>query len=82
MQLSVTNERGVYLRIRSLGRYINKKRKYIQNSSSFTSLQSQLEDANRKIEEEATLQARREVETLQVRTRFNKQRNLLQERDK
>lgn len=51
----------------SLGRYINGKRKYPGSSSAFTSLQSQLEEANRKIEEQATLQAHREAEALRVK---------------
>ncbi|CAL9213100.1 unnamed protein product, partial [Arabidopsis halleri] len=49
---TVTNERGVYFGMGSLGRYINGKRKYPGSSSAFTSLQSQLEEANRKIEEQ------------------------------
>ncbi|KAG7548894.1 Endonuclease/exonuclease/phosphatase, partial [Arabidopsis suecica] len=43
-------------------RRINRKRKYAGSSSSFTTLQSQLEDANPKVEE----QAAREAEALQV----------------
>jgi len=51
----------------SLGRYINGKRKYPGCSSAFTTLQSQLEEANCKIEEQATLQAHREAEALRVK---------------
>ncbi|CAE5968417.1 unnamed protein product [Arabidopsis arenosa] len=63
---TVTNDRGDYFGIGSLGVYINGKRKYAGSSSSFTTLQSQLEDANRKIEEQAALQAAREAEALRV----------------
>ncbi|CAL9238563.1 unnamed protein product [Arabidopsis halleri] len=51
----------------SLGRYINGKRKYPGSSSAFTSLQSQLEETNHKIKEQATLQAHRETEALRVK---------------
>ncbi|CAD5327226.1 unnamed protein product [Arabidopsis thaliana] len=51
----------------SLGRYINGKQKYPGSNFAFTTLQSQLEEANRKIEEQATLQAHREVEALRVK---------------
>ncbi|KAG7579469.1 putative transposase Ptta/En/Spm plant [Arabidopsis thaliana x Arabidopsis arenosa] len=66
LQSTVTNDRGDYFGIGSLGVYINGKRKYAGSSSSFTTLQSQLEDANRKIEEQAALQAAREAEALRV----------------
>ncbi|CAL9224859.1 unnamed protein product, partial [Arabidopsis halleri] len=66
LQSTVTNDRGEYFGVGSLGVYINGKRKYPGSSSSFTTLQSQLEDANRKIEEQAALQAEREAEALRV----------------
>ncbi|KAG7551817.1 hypothetical protein ISN45_Aa06g024500 [Arabidopsis thaliana x Arabidopsis arenosa] len=66
LQSTVTNDRGGYFGIGSLGVYINGKRKYAGRSSSFTTLQSKLEDANRKIEEQAALQAAREAEALWV----------------
>ncbi|CAL9232167.1 unnamed protein product, partial [Arabidopsis halleri] len=66
MRSLVTNDRGEYFGVGSLGVYINGKRKYPGSSSSFTTLQSQLEDANRKIEEQAALQAEREAEALRV----------------
>ncbi|KAG7635946.1 hypothetical protein ISN45_At02g004390 [Arabidopsis thaliana x Arabidopsis arenosa] len=40
--------------------------KYPVSSSSFTTLQLQLEEANLKIDEQATLQAHREAEALRV----------------
>ncbi|CAE6073365.1 unnamed protein product [Arabidopsis arenosa] len=66
LQSTVTNDRGEYFGVRSLGVYINKKRKNPGCSFSFTTLLSQLEDANRKIEEQAALQAEREAEALWV----------------
>ncbi|XP_020865755.1 uncharacterized protein LOC110224223 [Arabidopsis lyrata subsp. lyrata] len=66
LQSTVTNDRGEYFGVGSLGVYINGKRKYPGSSSSFTTLQSQLEDANRKVEEQAALQAEREAEALRV----------------
>ncbi|CAD5324536.1 unnamed protein product [Arabidopsis thaliana] len=51
---------------RRLGCYTNQKRKYSGGSSSFTSLQTPLEEANYKIKEQKTLQAEREAEALQI----------------
>ena len=67
LQSTITNERGIYFGMGSLGRYINGKQKYPGSNFAFTTLQSQLEEANRKIEEQATLQAHREVEALRVK---------------
>jgi len=55
------------LRNGKLREVINGKRKYPRSSYAFTSLQSHLEEANRKIEEQATLQAHREAEALRVK---------------
>ncbi|KAG7615316.1 hypothetical protein ISN45_At04g008600 [Arabidopsis thaliana x Arabidopsis arenosa] len=63
---TITNDRGEYYGVGSLRSYINGKRKYQGTSSSFTTLQSQLEKANHEIEEQATLQAHREAEALWV----------------
>ncbi|CAE6227022.1 unnamed protein product [Arabidopsis arenosa] len=65
-QSTVTNDRGEYFGVGSLRVYINGKRKYPQSTSSFTTLQSQLKDANCKIEEQVALQAEREVEAMRV----------------
>lgn len=57
MQSTVTNDKREYFGVGSLWSYINGKKKYPGNSSSFTSLQTHLEEANRKIEEQAAREA-------------------------
>ncbi|XP_010474049.1 PREDICTED: uncharacterized protein LOC104753502 [Camelina sativa] len=66
MESTYINDRGTYFGVGSLGIYINGKRKYPGSSSTFTTLQQQLEDANRKIEEQAALQAERDAEASRV----------------
>ncbi|XP_019099565.1 PREDICTED: uncharacterized protein LOC104783434 [Camelina sativa] len=66
LQSTYINDRGTYFGVGSLGSYINGKRKYPGSSSTFTTLQQQLEDANRKIEEQAALQAERDAEASRV----------------
>ncbi|XP_023644486.1 uncharacterized protein LOC111832407 [Capsella rubella] len=62
-----TNDRGAYFGVGSLGDYINGKRKYPGSTSSFTtSLHQQLEEATRKMEEQAAIQAEREAEASRV----------------
>ncbi|XP_010507197.1 PREDICTED: replication protein A 70 kDa DNA-binding subunit E-like [Camelina sativa] len=60
------SDRGTYFGVGSLGSYINGKRKFPGSSSSFTSLQQQLKEANRKIEQQAALQAERDAEASRV----------------
>ncbi|XP_019097510.1 PREDICTED: uncharacterized protein LOC109131262 [Camelina sativa] len=66
MESTYINDKGTYFGVGSLGSYINEKRKYPGSSSTFTTLQQQLEDANRKIEEQAALQAERDAEASRV----------------
>jgi len=66
MHSTVTNDIGEYSKVRRVGNYTNEKRKYPKSSSSFTSLQTQLKEANCKMKEQETLQAEREEEALQI----------------
>ncbi|CAD5324705.1 unnamed protein product [Arabidopsis thaliana] len=63
---TVTNDIGEYSKVRRVGNYTNEKRKYPKSSFSFTSLQTQLKEANCKMKEQETLQAEREEEALQI----------------
>ena len=66
MKSTVTNDRGEYYGVGSLESYISRKRKYPGRSSSLTTMQSQLEKVNHKIEEQATLQVQCEAAGLRV----------------
>ncbi|XP_010467138.1 PREDICTED: uncharacterized protein LOC104747238 [Camelina sativa] len=66
LQSTFISDRGTYFGVGSLGSFINGKRKFPGSSSNFTSLQKHLEEANRKIEQQAALQAERDAEASRV----------------
>ncbi|XP_024013914.1 uncharacterized protein LOC112087998 [Eutrema salsugineum] len=67
LQSTFTNERGIPYGIGSLSQsHINGKRKYPGSSSTYKTLQEQLEEAQRKIEEQAAENARQNSELTRV----------------